>query len=71
VEKNNIEHKPIFFDLWKNPSDPNEIFYNYNGTYFESRRKEKSWDECPDIFSERLPPEVEEFEAKKNAGKKK
>ena len=71
TEKNKIEHKPLFFDLWTNPNDSNDIFYHYNGTYFESRRKERNWDICPDIFSEKLPAEVEEFEAKINASKKK
>ncbi|TNV85646.1 hypothetical protein FGO68_gene6666 [Halteria grandinella] len=63
-EKNGIEHKPVYFDEWKNPDDPENIYYKYNGTYFERDRKERKWDRCPDLFSEQLPPEVEEFERK-------
>ena len=68
MEKNKITFKPAYFDLWKNPDDPNEVSYRYNGQYFEKDRKEGNWERLPDLYSENLPPEVEEFDKK---GKKK
>ncbi len=64
-EKNKIEFKPSYFDEWKNPDDPEQTYYRYNGKYFEVDRKNKDWSRLPDIYSEQLPPEVEELNAKK------
>jgi hypothetical protein len=61
-EKNNITHKPAYFDEWKNPDDPEQLYYKYNGLYFENDRKELDWSRLPDIYSDKLPPAVEEFE---------
>jgi hypothetical protein len=61
-EKHKIPHKPVYFDEWKNPEDPDHIYYKYNETYFERDRKLRQWPRCPDLFSEQLPPEVEEHE---------
>jgi len=49
-----LEHKPVFFDPWLNPSDGN-IYFVYNNKYFEHCRKTQDWHECPDIFSEEVP----------------
>lgn len=57
-----ITTKPFYFEEWKNPDDPEGVYYRYNGQYFEKDRKEKDWSRLPDIFSDKLPPEVEEFE---------
>lgn len=64
-EKHKIKHTPVYFDEWKNPDDPENVYYKYNGTYFEKDILEKDWSRCPDLFSEKLPPEVEENEKKK------
>lgn len=62
MEKHGQEHKPKYFDEWKNPEDPDNIYYIYNGLYFEKDRKERNWQRLPDLYSEQLPPEIEEFE---------
>ena len=61
-EKFNIHPKPAFFDEWKNPDDPENLYYKYNRTYFERDRKNGDWSRLKDIFSAELPREVEEFE---------
>lgn len=61
-EKNNITPKPVFFDEWINPDDPEGLYFKYNGSYFEKDRPNRDWSRLPDIFSEALPLEVEEFE---------
>lgn len=68
MEKNKIEHRPKYFDVWKNPEDPAQVYYKYNGKYFEEDRPRGEWSRLPDIYGERLPPEVEEFE--RNSKKK-
>ena len=67
-EKHGIVHKPVYFDEWKNPDDPEAIYYKYNGTYYEKDRKERNWSKLIDLYSDKLPIEIEEFE---NRGKKK
>jgi len=62
-EKKGIEPKPYYFDEWRNPDDPELIYYRYNGKYFEEDRKKRDWSRLPDIFGEALPPEVIEFES--------
>ncbi|CDW78464.1 oxysterol-binding protein [Stylonychia lemnae] len=62
-EKHNIAHKPIYFEEWKNPED-DQVYYVYNGQYFERDRKYKDWKRLPDLYSENLPPEVEQFDKK-------
>lgn len=57
-EKNSIEHKPVYFEEWKNPEDQ-QVYWRYNGSYFEHDRKAKDWKRLPDLYSETLPPEVE------------
>jgi oxysterol-binding protein 1 len=60
-----IEPKPFYFDEWTNPEDPQQTYYKYNGKYFEVDRAKKDWSRLPDIYSESLPKEVEEFGGKK------
>lgn len=60
-EKNNIEHKQAYFEPWTNPDDESITYYKYNGTYWEKDWKNKDWSRLPDLYSERLPTEVEEF----------
>jgi len=36
-EKNNINHRPIYFEEKFNPED-NQMYFMYNGTYFERDR---------------------------------
>jgi hypothetical protein len=60
-EKNNLDYKPLYFEEWYNSED-NQIYWVYNKTYFEKDRLEQKWERTPDLFSEMLPPEVEEFE---------
>jgi hypothetical protein len=38
------------------------VYYRYNGKYFEHDRIKRDWSRLPDLYSERLPEEVEEFE---------
>ena len=45
-----------------NPDDPEGLYFKYNGSYFEKDRPNRDWSRLPDIFSEALPLEVEEFE---------
>jgi oxysterol-binding protein 1 len=58
-EKHHIVPKPFFFDEWTNPEDPEQTYYRYNERYFEKERPETDWRRLPDLFSEKLPPEVE------------
>ena len=60
-EKHEIETKPYYFDEWKNPDDPSQVYYRYNGLYFEKDSKEKNWSRLPDLYSEVLPKEVEDY----------
>lgn len=59
-EKHNIEHKTVYFEEWKNPED-GQVYFRYNGTYFEKDRKVRDWSRLPDLYSETLPIEIEEF----------
>ncbi len=59
MEKNKLEHKPKYFEVWNNPDDTSQIYYKYNGLYFEKERVEKDWSRLPDLYSEKLPLEVE------------
>jgi oxysterol-binding protein 1 len=34
-EAHKIVPKPFYFDEWTNPDDPSQIYYKYNGKYFE------------------------------------
>lgn len=63
-EKFHIEHNPMYFEEWKNPED-DQIYYRYNRTYFEQDREHKDWKRLPDLYSEDLPPEVKDFDTKK------
>jgi hypothetical protein len=38
------------------------VYYRYNWKYFEHDRIKRDWSRLPDLYSERLPEEVEEFE---------
>jgi len=58
-EKNNIEHKPFYFDEWKNPDDETLTYYRYNGKYWEEDRAKKDWSRLPDLYSDKLPAEIE------------
>lgn len=60
-----IEPKPFYFDEWTNPDDPDQVYYRYNRKYFEMDRKNKDWSRLPDIYSDSLPTEIEEFNSKK------
>lgn len=66
-EKNSFEPKPYYFDEWTNPEDPSQVYYKYNGKYFEQDSVQRNWSRLPDLYTEKLPPEVEEF-AKLNSG---
>ena len=61
-EKHKIEHMPKYFERWQNPDDPNHEYYRYNGLYFENDRIKGDWTRLPDLYSERLLIEIEEFE---------
>jgi len=64
-EKHNITPTPYYFDIYDNQNDPSQVYYKYNGKYFENDRPKKDWSRLPDLFSETLPPEVEAFESQK------
>ena len=60
-EKNKIENKPAYFEEWRNPEDPEQTYYRYNGKYWEQDRMKKDWSRLPDLYSDKMPPsEVEE-----------
>ena len=61
-EKNKLSHTPAYFEEWPNPDDPEQVYYRYNGKYFEHDRPKKDWSRLPDLYSDKIPPEVEEFE---------
>jgi hypothetical protein len=60
-EKHKIEQKPFYFDEWKNPDDDSLIYYRYNGKYWENDRVKKDWSRLPDLYSDKLPAEIENF----------
>jgi hypothetical protein len=64
-EKHNITPAPYYFDIYDNQNDPSQVYYKYNGKYFEHDRLKRDWSRLPDLFSETLPPEVEAFESQK------
>lgn len=49
-----MEHRPMFFEKWDNPFD-NQVYYVYNGKYFEHNRPNQDWKKCPDIFGYNEP----------------
>lgn len=58
-EKNNFEPKPYYFEEWQNPDDPSQVYYKYNGLYFEKDSREKDWSRLPDLYSDKMPFSVE------------
>ena len=60
-EKKKLAHQTAYFEEWKNPEDDNQVYFRYNGAYFERDRKTRDWSRLPDLYSERFPPEIEEF----------
>lgn len=65
-EKNKITPKPFYFEEWKNPDDPSQIYYRYTGKYFEKDRLERDWKHLPDLYSNQLPPEIMKQDGKKS-----
>ena len=63
-EKMGIHHKTVYFDEWRNPEDKDEVYFRYNGTYFEKDRKNQDWSRVPDLYSEKMDKEIEEFHLK-------
>ena len=61
LEHKKIAYKAAFFDEYKNPNDKDEVYYKYNGTYWERDRKDRNWGRLPDIYSDKLSPELQEF----------
>lgn len=61
MEKNNLLHRPSYFEEWVNPDDGGQIYYRYNYQYWEKDRLIKDWSRLPDLYSEQLPPPVKEF----------
>ncbi len=62
MEKNKLEHRPKYFEEWTNPDDAGQTYYKYTEKYFEVDRPKRNWEHLPDIYSEKLAKEVEEFE---------
>jgi len=60
-EKNHIDHKPAYFVEWANPDDENQIYFRYNNLYWEKDRATHDWGRLPDLYSEQLAEEVQEF----------
>jgi hypothetical protein len=61
MEKTKIEHKPAYFEEWKNPDDKDMVYYRYNGRYWEQDRPKKDWSRLPDLYSEVLSEPVRQF----------
>ena len=64
-EKNGIKPPLLYFEEYENPLDNNQIYYRYNGLYFEKDRKERNWSRLPDIYSDKLPEGIEQAQKKK------
>jgi hypothetical protein len=60
-EKFNIEHRPCYFEEWTNPDHDSEVYYRYNGKYWENDRINKDWSRLPDLYTDKLPPKIQEF----------
>ena len=60
-EKFNVPHKTAYFDEWVNPDDDNQVYFRYNGKYWDEDWKKKDWSRLPDLYSDKLPKEVQEF----------
>eukprot|EP00349_Pseudokeronopsis_sp_Brazil_P002619 CAMPEP_0202962080 /NCGR_PEP_ID=MMETSP1396-20130829/6186_1 /ASSEMBLY_ACC=CAM_ASM_000872 /TAXON_ID= /ORGANISM="Pseudokeronopsis sp., Strain Brazil" /LENGTH=344 /DNA_ID=CAMNT_0049682417 /DNA_START=1332 /DNA_END=2366 /DNA_ORIENTATION=- len=54
------EHKPAYFFQQMNEED-GQLYWRYNFQYFEKDRKEGKWDRLMDLYSDQLPPEVQQF----------
>ena len=52
-EKHSIDHQPQYFEEWKTPDDPDQIYYRYNGLYFENDSIKGNWSRLPDLYSEK------------------
>ena len=61
MEKKKIEHKPSYFEEWKNPDDNDVVYYRYNNLYWEQDRPKKDWARLPDLYSDILPEPVRLF----------
>ena len=59
-EESGTEHTTCFFDPHENARD-GQVYYRYNNKYFESNRVQQDWQECPDLFTEKCPPEVQPY----------
>ena len=57
-EKFNIEHRPCYFEEWVNPDHDSEVYYRYNGKYWENDRVNKDWSRLPDLYTDKLPPKI-------------
>ena len=61
MDKKGTDFTPAYFSEWKNPDDPNQTYYRYNGNYFEKDRKDRNWDRLPDIYTDKLPDDFEDY----------
>ena len=62
MEKSGTKYKPAYFEEWvDNPDFPNDTYYLYNSQYFEKDRKKLDWSRLPDLYSDKIPAEIEEF----------
>jgi hypothetical protein len=69
MEKNNIKHEPKYFTIWEKPfsegnpsvkhNETSVFQYRYNGQYFEKDRKNRDWSRLPDLFSDKIPFEID------------
>jgi hypothetical protein len=55
-----IEPQPAYFEKWQNPSD-DQIYWRYNGKYFEQDRQKQDWNRSHDIFGSEYPEQVKPF----------
>jgi hypothetical protein len=44
-----------------NPDDPGQPYFKYNGKYFEEDQAKQDWSRLPDLYSDKLPSEIVEF----------
>ena len=59
-EEKDIEPQPVYFEKWHNPSDE-QVYWRYNGKYFEVDRENNEWSHNPDIYGHDYPEEVKPF----------
>ena len=65
MQANDKKHVATYFKKEFIKEDDQEYFI-YNGTYFEQDRASKDWNRLPDLFSDKIKPEYQEYQINNN-----